>query len=94
MRGADTVARLGGDEFVVVVAPAGDLDDLLGLAERIRRSLEAPVVLGPDCARVTASIGVARQGVREPGQLLRRADLALYQAKEAGRNRCEVFSEA
>ena len=88
------MARLGGDEFVVVVSPAGDLDSLLRLSERIRLALEQPVAIGDARAQVTASIGVARQGVREPGQLLRRADLALYRAKESGRNRCEVFSES
>ncbi|MEH3143772.1 MAG: PleD family two-component system response regulator [Methylobacterium frigidaeris] len=90
-RGIDIVARFGGEEIVVVVPDTG-LDGARQVAERIRERVEsAPFAIhrGTRSVDVTVSIGVA---ARQPGDtcaldLLKRADTALYKAKEEGRNR-------
>lgn len=93
-RGTDLVARLGGEEFVLLL-PQTDADGALGLAERIRRRLEAAVIDGGPGAgqlRVTLSLGVASLPVHgaELDALIAAADEALYAAKEGGRNRALV----
>ncbi len=97
LRGSDTVGRLGGDEFFVLVeSDSYDTGPEL-VAQRIQDVLAAPLVLGgpdPIELRVRASIGVA-VGVRESADdLMRDADVALYEAKAAGRNRSVVFLPA
>lgn len=82
----DTVCRYGGEEFMVIARETSQEGAVI-LAERIREGIEAMVV---DGLRVTTSIGVA--GIREtgagtPGELIERADAALYDAKRSGRNR-------
>jgi two-component system, cell cycle response regulator len=89
VRVIDIPARYGGEEFAVVLE-ATDLEGALRLAERIREDvgrLEIPTDKGP--LSVTMSIGVAAfpDDSREQAQLIERADLALYSAKETGRNR-------
>lgn len=90
-RGIDVVARFGGEEIVVVVPDTG-LDAARQVAERIRERTEAAVFVvqrGTSTIDVTVSIGVAVRQPEDtdPAQILKRADLALYQAKQAGRNR-------
>jgi diguanylate cyclase (GGDEF)-like protein len=89
VRESDTAARLGGDEFVVLVEGATLSAGPELLAERLLEVLRQPYDLGGEVGRelsMTASIGVA-WGLRESAdELLRDADLALYQAKDAGRN--------
>ncbi|MFR9721519.1 GGDEF domain-containing protein [Aeromonas diversa] len=81
-----TLCRWGGEEFVVL-APARPLFWGVALAEQMRKTLSSSS-LWPDGLRVTASFGVAEGRPGEPvEELLRRADLALYQAKNKGRNR-------
>jgi diguanylate cyclase (GGDEF)-like protein len=95
VRGQDLVSRLGGDEFVVlghdVRAP-----DALALAGRLLRALEEPVRVGDTLFPITASIGVACAVItgRDPDDLLRSADIALYEAKAAGRSSYRVFEPA
>ena len=89
-RDSDVVARLGGEEFAVLLPEAG-LQGALVYAERIREDVEGLVLQGPGRAEVrcTVSIGAAEFGPFDVTEddLLRRADAALYQAKDAGRNR-------
>jgi len=96
VRDSDVVGRFGGEEFVVLL-PGADADEAGKVAERLRdRVGAAPVsVAGGGEVRVTVSIGAAVLGPHAediPG-LLARADLALYQAKAAGRNRVRLFGE-
>jgi diguanylate cyclase (GGDEF)-like protein len=91
VRPGDLVARLGGDEFAVVVD--GDQSDAYAVATRALRELEIPIVLGGRVVRSGASVGVAARGATS-GELLRNADLAMYDAKAQGRNRVEMFREA
>jgi diguanylate cyclase (GGDEF)-like protein/PAS domain S-box-containing protein len=89
VRETDTVARLGGDEFVVVVERAAGLPELETLAERMLEAVRIPVSVGPDNVVVTASIGLVTPTSAQdrPQDLLRAADAAMYQAKQAGRGR-------
>lgn len=93
-RSSDTVARLGGDEFVVIAEGLTTAKDLVDLAERIRYAINQPLD-GPNGQILpTCSIGIAAmEDESTPESLLRDADTAMYSAKEAGRNRCQLFAE-
>ena len=98
VREADTVARLGGDEFVVMLeALSGNLQDAASQAEaigeKIIASLDRPYLLAGYEHHSSASIGVAmfQSNDDSPDELLKRADLAMYQAKSAGRNAMRFF---
>jgi len=91
---ASSIARLGGDEFVVVLTGLAEPADATRIAQRIRESLAAPVRLDEQEVFVTASIGVSiypRDG-EDAETLLKRADSAMYCAKEDGRNNCHTYS--
>jgi two-component system cell cycle response regulator len=90
-RGIDLLARYGGEEIVVAV-PDTPLDGAEAVAERIRERVEAtafPIHGGTRAIPVTVSIGVAARqaGDTAAGDMLKRADLALYRAKQLGRNK-------
>ncbi|MCS6945455.1 MAG: diguanylate cyclase [Sutterellaceae bacterium] len=97
MRPHDTVARRGGDEFAVLVADAGQHVDTERIAQRLLAAIAQPLQLphGPTTA-LSASVGIAL--VPEHGwdleQLLQRADLAMYKAKQGGKNRYAFAEEA
>jgi diguanylate cyclase (GGDEF)-like protein/PAS domain S-box-containing protein len=92
LRKVDTAARLGGDEFAVLVEDIGDRGDAVKLAERILTALRQPVTAGGKDVSATVSIGITfdTPGITSD-QLLRNADLAMYTAKERGKNRFEEF---
>jgi diguanylate cyclase (GGDEF)-like protein len=94
VRDQDTAGRLGGDEFVVLVESTDDETTPDLLAERLTDVLREPLVLddGRRISSVTASIGVAVGQYNTPDDLLRDADLALYAAKAAGKNRYALFN--
>lgn len=95
-REQDHVARYGGEEFLIVL-PQMEEGEAFAVAERIRESIEAAALPNPSSRAliyVTLSIGVAVQAPDEivsPEQLQRRADTALYRAKQTGRNRVEIY---
>jgi len=95
LRPTDTLARLGGDEFVVLSEGLASIDDVQRLAERICQSIEQPFTLGDESIVCTASAGVTTtaDATHSALALLQEADLALYRAKDRGRNRAEVFDE-
>ncbi len=87
-RGYDEVVRLGGDELVVV-SPATELLGSLTLADSIRRAIaDAAAEVLPDELTITVSVGIALypDSADDPDSLLRSADIALYDAKAAGKN--------
>jgi len=88
LRPQDTLARYGGEEFVVIL-PDTVLEDGVQALRRLQRELTARLFLsGQDKILITFSAGVAQLGTEETGlQALKRADLAMYQAKRAGKNR-------
>ncbi|MFC0409802.1 putative bifunctional diguanylate cyclase/phosphodiesterase [Roseomonas elaeocarpi] len=88
LRESDTLARLGGDEFAVIQLRARQPESADALARRLIAALEEPFALAGGQASVGVSVGIAMTApgaLCDPAQLMRNADLALYQAKEAGR---------
>ena len=96
VRGGDIVARLGGDEFAILLERVVDARDTAVVAERVQAALAESFNIGGFEHRVTASIGVAlsSSAAERPEYLLRSADMAMYRAKNAGRNRFEMFDRA
>ena len=96
LRQSDTVARIGGDEFVVIQTLVQDADDAAALCEKIRRELQRPVSLGESVVTVETSIGITvYQGEDvDVEELIRQADLALYEAKSAGKARFSFFDKS
>ncbi len=84
VRGSDTVARLGGDEFAVV-CPTISEDDVRGLVDRLKEQIGAPMVACGHHLTASASVGYAwiAEPTRDPADLLRRADLAMYSTRSA-----------
>jgi diguanylate cyclase (GGDEF)-like protein len=93
VRAGDTVARFGGDEFVLLCEDVVDEQEALEIAGRVKQCFARPVQIAGGEHVVTASIGVALPSADHDGPegLLRDADAAMYQAKERGRARYEVF---
>ncbi|GIE97526.1 hypothetical protein Ari01nite_49910 [Paractinoplanes rishiriensis] len=88
-----SVARMGGDEFAVLLPDAGD-ETVASVTDRLLRALQQPVRVGRHELLVGASIGLARgTGVTEPLEALRRADVAMYAAKERGEPYCWYVPE-
>ncbi len=91
----DTAARLGGDEFSVLLEDRGGIDRAIDVAERLLDSLREPVTIAGYDVTVLASVGVA---VATPGMsttsLLRDADIAMYEAKRAGKGQIRIFDPA
>jgi diguanylate cyclase (GGDEF)-like protein/PAS domain S-box-containing protein len=88
VRGSDTVARLGGDEFTILIEDVASVQLATGLAERIADALTAPFILEGRDVFLNTSVGIAvSTGDEEPEEVLRNADLAMYQAKNSGKAR-------
>jgi diguanylate cyclase (GGDEF)-like protein len=89
VRDGDTLARLGGDEFAILLTPIADRGVVSAVADRIHAVLEEPFVLDGHRLFVTASMGlaVAPDDGEDCPSLLKKADVAMYRAKEKGRNR-------
>jgi diguanylate cyclase (GGDEF)-like protein len=95
VRSEDTLARFGGDEFLVCCERIGDLGEARQVADRIAASLEAPIVVAGNEVFITVSIGirVATAAVDTAEDLIRDADMAMYQAKSLGRDCIAEFNE-
>ena len=95
VRPSDTVGRLGGDEFVVICEDGVAAWEATLLGERLIRTLEEPFQVEGGEVFVSVSVGIAiAEQAGSPEELLRDADVAMYQAKQRGRARCEFFDEA
>jgi diguanylate cyclase (GGDEF)-like protein len=96
MRGEDLVARLGGDEFAIITSCASDSYSLQAIAGRIISAVCAPYAISGHNIIIGASIGIAvidrRAG--DAADILRYADMALYRAKNEGRNRACIYDAA
>ena len=95
IRPADTLARLGGDEFVIVAEDLTDEREAVALGDRIASAGRKPFKVGVEEFVCTVSVGIATTSDTHhvPESLLQEADLALYRAKDRGRDRAEVFDE-
>ncbi|OYU44464.1 MAG: hypothetical protein CFE44_12815, partial [Burkholderiales bacterium PBB4] len=94
LRDGDTLARMGGDEFVVVLVDLDDVPTTGPLLSRLLGAAAQPLQVGSELLQVSASLGVTfyPQAEEVDGeQLLRQADQAMYQAKQAGKHRYHVF---
>lgn len=93
VRESDTVSRIGGDEFVVLLLNVASPADALRVAEKIRLTLNDPMLLDGKTLSISSCIGVALYPEHGQSQveLSRHADAAMYQAKERGRNRVVLF---
>jgi diguanylate cyclase (GGDEF)-like protein/PAS domain S-box-containing protein len=94
IRPGDTVARFGGDEFVVVCDDVS-VAEIEQIADRVMAAVRRPCLIGGHEMAISASVGIAigTHGATPEG-LLRDSDAAMYQAKERGRDRIELFGEA
>ena len=88
MRASDTIARLGGDEFTIIMERVNRVEDAAALAGKIVNAMQAPFEIGSLTVSISASIGLTFYSGEEiePAELLNRADMLLYEAKQAGRN--------
>lgn len=95
IREPDIVARLGGDEFAIVLDHAHELAEAALVAERVISELSKPMRIAGKELYTSASIGIAlsHERYRNPEELLRDADVAMYRAKAAGRQRFALFDE-
>lgn len=95
VRNSDLVARLGGDEFVVFLPEFDSVDGVKGVAQKLLESLCQPYVLAPNqpCPPVGASVGIAwsPDHGEDLNTLMRHADMALYEAKRAGKRQYAVY---
>ena len=97
VRPGDLVARMGGDEFGILLRPVADpAAGGLQVAERVMRAFSLPVPVGDQLISVHVSVGIATSAENDEGEegMLRNADLAMYQAKTAGKARYELFAPA
>lgn len=87
-------ARIGGDEFVVLLNDISSDSDFVPLLERLLLAASHPVTIDSVVMKVSASIGVAiypDDNIKDADQLLQKADQAMYQAKQTGKNRYNLF---
>ena len=94
LRASDTVARLGADEFAVTLENVGDAEGFEQVAQKLNTALGAPYQLNGQEVFVTASIGITISPLdgETVDELLSNADLAMHEAKEAGRNTYQFFT--
>jgi diguanylate cyclase (GGDEF)-like protein/PAS domain S-box-containing protein len=93
LRSADTVARLGGDEFGVLLEHIAGPNEVVQAAERLLARFDEPFIVHGEPHRVSLSIGIAvsGNGERSVDEMLRRADLAMYAAKRAGKHCWDLY---
>jgi len=93
VRAGDVAARLGGDEFAILLDDGPELDHSVAVSRRILDALQVPLQVEGQELAISASIGIAaaRRDGERPDELLRNADVAMYTAKAAGKNRYAVF---
>ena len=95
LRAVDVVARLGGDEFIILIEDVDELSQVETLAGKILSSAIKPMILLDEECNVTASIGISiypRDGEDEQ-TLMKNADMAMYFAKEEGKNNYQFYSK-
>jgi diguanylate cyclase (GGDEF)-like protein/PAS domain S-box-containing protein len=94
VRREDTVARLGGDEFTVILEGIVNGTQVAHIAEKIVKALKHPFTLAQQTVYISASVGIAMGAGadRDPTTLTKQADIAMYRAKDQGRNNSQFFT--
>lgn len=94
VRVGDTLARVGGDEFVLMIPDVKNVDQINLIKTKLLEMISTPFEVDGHIAQVTASIGIslADDLLKEPGVLIRQADLAMHEAKQFGRNNAQWYS--
>ncbi|XKG90321.1 EAL domain-containing protein [Vreelandella venusta] len=94
VRPSDTLVRFGGDEFVLLLPDLQSQEDAVDVAERVLEEIARPHQVGNNELHISASIGIATisEQLEHSEKLLQQADMAMYKAKQQGRNTYEVFS--
>jgi len=95
IRESDTVARLGGDEFVILLPEIGNQTDVVTVAQHVLSAIFKPTILLGQEFRITASVGISLypSGGEDEQTLMKNADVAMYRAKEDGKNNFKFYSE-
>jgi diguanylate cyclase (GGDEF)-like protein len=95
LRDTDIAARFGGDEFAILLNRVSTPADAATVAERILRALDQPLLVAGRQLQINASIGIALStpGTVDPSELIRHADIAMYQAKRNGRGCFATFTD-
>ena len=95
LRAVDVVSRLGGDEFIILIEEVNELNQIATLAKKILASTMKPVVILDNECRVTASIGISIFPIdgEDDQTLMKNADIAMYFAKEEGKNNYQFYSK-
>ena len=96
VRTGDTVSRHGGDEFIILLSEIALPDDAAVVADKIITAISTPIQIGDNVLNVSTSIGIAVypvNGTDDVQELLKKADVAMYAAKDAGRNGYTFFLE-
>lgn len=95
VRAGDVVARLGGDEFVVMVQEVNEIGQVAAVARKILSAAIKPMTIAGQECRVTASVGIAMypSHAQDEQSLMKNADLAMYLAKEEGKNNYQFYSQ-
>jgi len=95
LRETDCVCRLGGDEFLIILESISDKIEVLTLAEKILENVKLPINIGGNSISVTCSIGIAitPDDGHSFEMISRNADMAMYQAKDAGRNNYRFYNQ-
>jgi len=95
LRKDDTVARLGGDEFAILLEDIRSSDEVVQVVRNILNIAAKPITIEGRDLIVTSSIGIALfpEDGDDPGALMKNADIAMYRAKEQGRNNYQFYSE-
>lgn len=93
VREVDTVSRFGGDEFVVMLVNPKTTDDIERIATQILKKLAQPMIIAGNELFITSSIGVSifPSDESDTDELIKKADVAMYQAKAHGRNNCQFY---
>ena len=93
IRTVDTIARIGGDKFIVLMESISHIQDIKTMAEKLNQSLNQAIYWNMHEIFITSSIGIslAPDDGDTPKELMKKADIAMYQSKEKGRNRFQLY---
>ncbi|MFC2165666.1 diguanylate cyclase domain-containing protein [Acidobacteriota bacterium] len=94
LRESDTLARMGGDEFMYIISDVNDVADVKGVAQKVLEAVRKPFLLDGSYHHITASIGIALypEDGKDSEALMKAADLAMYFAKDQGRDNFLPFT--